>query len=89
LTQDGKKRNRAGRLHCCVPFCRHTTARTEFNEWLCGDHWRLVDLMHRRVYGRQAKRWRRYRLNDNGVAADRLWRWIKRKAIERAMGITG
>ena len=76
------------RLKCCVPFCRHTTGRTEFSEWLCGDHWRLIDLENRRVYGRYAKRWRRYRNIEDGAAADRMWNWLKRKAIERAVGIT-
>ena len=35
-------RPRFARSNCCVPFCRRTS--TLFRgEWLCGDHWRLVD----------------------------------------------
>lgn len=83
------------RLPCCVPFCRRSTARTEFSEWLCGDHWRLVDRRRRRVYGRYMRQWRRYgpeaRVHIDGrvfrAAADRIWRRLKREAIERAAGI--
>jgi hypothetical protein len=74
------------RLACCVPFCRRTTGRTEFVEWICGKHWPLIDHRYRRVYGRAARRWRRYRVG--GERAARLWRRIKRQAIERAAGIT-
>lgn len=79
-----------GRLGCCVPFCRHTTAAwPEADEWICGDHWRLIDKANRQAYGRHAKRWRRFRSQDSGRAARRLWGWLKRHAIERAAGITG
>lgn len=81
------------RLHCCVPFCRRTTAHTEFSEWLCGDHWRLVDRRRRQVYGRYMRQWRRYRGAPSGLsrsehnAAHRIWERLKRQAIERAAGI--
>lgn len=26
---------------CCVPFCRRTSRRCK-DEWICGDHWKLV-----------------------------------------------
>jgi hypothetical protein len=45
-----------GRLPCVVPFCRRTTARADFEQWICGDHWRLIDKARRRVYGR-LRRW--------------------------------
>lgn len=83
-----------GRLACCVPFCRRTTGRTEFREWICGDHWRLIDKAKRRVYGRLGKRWRRYRCDDGWAnlseveRADRIWRRLKAQATERAAGIT-
>ena len=74
-----------GRLMCCVPFCKRTTKRTTGSEWICSKHWRLVDQPHRRVYSR---RWRRYRRDGTGVVqVDRLWFWIKRHAIARAMAI--
>lgn len=28
--------------HCCVPGCRRRSSKFK-SEWLCGDHWRLVD----------------------------------------------
>lgn len=77
-----------GRIACCVPFCRRTTGRTEFSEWLCGDHWRLIDKRRRQVYGRYMRQWRRY---SHGKivpqAVDRIWNRLKREAIERAAGI--
>lgn len=75
------------RLHCCVPFCRRTTGRAEFSEWICGDHWKLIPLPERKVYGRHVKQWRRYHRDDDGTAADRIWERLKRKATETAMGI--
>ena len=75
------------RLRCCVPFCECTTDRTEFSEWLCRNHWPLVSQQHRRVYGRLTKRWRRYHREEDGIRADRIWRVIKRRAIEAAAGI--
>lgn len=71
-------------LRCCVPFCERSTTRTEFSEWLCGDHWKLIERKHRRVYGRYVRQWRRYKICDAPEAASRLWRWMKRRAIERA-----
>jgi hypothetical protein len=74
------------RLTCIVPFCRHTRKDADkFNEWICGDHWRLIEKKYRRVYGRRARRWRRFR--TGGEAGARLWAWMKRRAIERAAGI--
>lgn len=75
------------RLACCVPFCKRTTARAEFLEWICGDHWRLVPLAERKVYGRHVKQWRRYHHADDGAAADRIWERLKRIATEAALGI--
>jgi hypothetical protein len=82
------------RLQCCVPFCRHTRAKLPrdhiFSEWICGDHWRMVDKKYRRVYGRYVRQWRRSGPSEKQTeydAANRLWHWLKRKAIERATGI--
>jgi hypothetical protein len=79
------------RVACCVPFCRRTTAR-QFVEWICREHWLLIDPRKRRVYARQRRRFRRFAGDE--VAAeifdrvtDRLWRNIKREAIERAVGV--
>lgn len=76
------------RIACVVPFCRRTTGRTEFSEWLCGDHWRMVDKPKRRVYGRYMRQWRRYGPTKRmAAAADRIWNRLKREAIEKAAGI--
>jgi hypothetical protein len=74
------------RLGCCVPFCRRTTARAEFDEWICGKHWQMVSKDRRRAYGRRTRQWRRYYTVDDAVMA-RLWAALKREAIERAAGI--
>jgi hypothetical protein len=76
-----------GRLACVVPFCRRTTARADFDEWICGDHWRLIDKVCRQVYGRHLRRWRRYGAAAYGPAATRIWRRMVAQAVERAMGI--
>ncbi len=75
------------RLGCCVPFCRRTTRRVEFAEWICGNHWRLVGKPQRQAYGRLMRHWRRYHRDTDGRRADRLWRRLKAIAIHRAMGL--
>lgn len=77
----------ARRLKCCVPFCRRATKRTEFDEWICGDHWRLIPKNRRRVYGRIVKQWRRYRAKNIGRRGARVWRRLRQIAIERAAGL--
>jgi hypothetical protein len=78
------------RLQCAIPFCRRTTPRRGCAEWICGDHWRLIDPIHRRVYGRRRGRWRRYAPEDDQNRVNALWRlwcFLKRRATERAAGI--
>ena len=77
----------AARIRCVVPYCRRTTARADFDEWICGDHWRLIDKVKRQVYGRYLRRWRRYGSSEYGAAASRIWRRLCAIAIERAGGI--
>jgi hypothetical protein len=75
----------AERLACQVPFCRRTTAASRFpagTEWICADHWRLVDRRRRRVYAR-AKR----QLPERPGVLAMLWSRLKAEAIEAAMGI--
>jgi hypothetical protein len=82
------------RITCVVPFCRRTRGDrkgdpiTPDMEWICGDHWRLVERNRRRAYGRHRRRWRRF--SPEGAedrATWRLWSWLKRRAIERAAGL--
>lgn len=81
----------AARIQCCIPFCRRTRGGRkgdplrDGSEWICGEHWRLVPRRQRQAYGRYAREWRRFGAWE--PAAARLWRWIKRRATERAMGV--
>jgi len=78
-----------------VPFCRRTS--TLFRgEWVCVEHWRMVDPALRRLRGRLVRRWRRLGwLDEPGRwraverAYEGWWRRVKRQAIERAAGIVG
>lgn len=74
------------RLSCCVPFCRRTKQnRGDEKEWICAEHWRAVPRKDRAIYARvkreakAAGRWTE--------AAARIWRRVKRIAIERGVGI--
>lgn len=79
-----------GRVRCCVPFCRKTRKNElGFDEWLCGDHWRLIDKARRQVWGRINRRWRRFGPVKTSPAYGRVWASLKRQAIERAAGIAG
>lgn len=83
------------RRPCEVPFCRRTSTRWP-DEWLCCDHWRLVDrslklyrtrrLKQLRQRAEQTLEWKDWmRLRR---ASHLIWRRMKRQAIERALGIT-
>lgn len=77
-----------GRLRCCVPFCRKSRRNdVGFDEWICGDHWRMVDKSRRQVWGRINKRFRRFGPKKSTPAYCRVWSALKRQAIERATGI--
>lgn len=54
---------------CCVPFCRRTSRRFK-EEWICGDHWKLVP--------RDLKTFRTKRLKQIRLAFD------KAEALRRA-----
>lgn len=71
---------------CCVPFCGRRHRNVEgYGEWCCGPHFGLTDAMARKVYKRMLKR---ERPGFDGVQSrDRIWRRIKRQAVERAAGI--
>lgn len=85
----------ARRLPCCVPGCGRSTLARGFNEWICAGHWSLLPKETRRVYsrakGRTNREWRKF---DPGTAwpkeaaKHRLWNWLKRTAIERAVGLS-
>lgn len=86
------------RISCCVPFCAHTRGDRkgqpplkEGDEWICGDHWRLVSKVLKRRRSK-LKRYRR-RLHPSPKVDrlfeidDRLWLAAKKQAIEKAAGI--
>lgn len=72
---------------CCVPHCKRTTARTEYSEWVCGDHWKGLPRTRRRAYTRAKKRALASVSETDLKCADRLWHRLKATAIERAVGI--
>lgn len=70
-------RPRFARSNCCVPFCRRTS--TLFRgEWLCGDHWRLVD--------RPLKAFRTRRLREAYQECERFWALAQAAQEEFAAG---
>lgn len=89
------------RLLCCVPFCRRTRADDgDFVEWMCGDHYRLVDRRLKTLRSRIRRRcekivrgadyrrgWVHLRVTRAHHTDNLLWDRMKRQAIERAAGI--
>ena len=75
------------RLRCIVPGCSHTRGDrkgdpiTPGMEWICAGHWRLVPRALKAI------RTRARRKGKDRVVLARLWRRIRREAIERALGI--
>lgn len=75
------------RIPCCVPFCRRTRRNDiGFEEWICDDHWRAVPAPMRRVYSRALRRYRRG-VGGYGEPESRLWRRLRRAAVEAAAGL--
>lgn len=84
------------RLNCLVPGCRRTRGDrkgdpvTDGMEWICGDHWRAVRPMRRKLYARARRRERNTLGLERGKAAILcwdLWSALKTEAIERAAGL--
>ena len=82
----------ANRVRCVVPFCTHTRAADKLppthNEWICGNHWRLVGAVTKRRLRLFRMRARRYPHLDYDDILGRLWVKAKAQAIECAVGIT-
>lgn len=75
------------RLTCEVPHCGRTRGQRKgekpiegWEEWICGDHWRLVPKKMRRALSRARREGGRRRFY-------RLWYRCRREAIEVALGI--
>lgn len=52
-------------------------------EFICCKHWQALPLRERKAYMRRQKR----NLDEEVEVRWRLWRWLRRRAIERAVGI--
>jgi hypothetical protein len=84
------------RIKCCVPCCDRT-CRNDGNwlEWICPSHWRRVPKRYRRIHVRALRRMKpglcEILRNEVPVARinvhDRIWRRVKRAAIEHAVGL--
>ncbi len=81
---------------CIVPYCPRTTRTFPLgHEWLCADHWKLVDTAFKRLRTRIIKRAKKRGRFQKWTHRDALeltlmgwWRRAKKQAIERAMGIS-
>ncbi len=80
------------RLPCCVPHCRRTRGDrkgdpvSRYSEWICGDHYKLVD-KELKLRRRQLRR--RHGDTPRGRWADDvMWAKIRKQAIERGLGIS-
>lgn len=85
---------KGARIACLVPGCTHTRGQRkgeapvrEDEEWVCGDHWRLVPRQMRAIKARAFRRAKRSYTPSNVRAALRIWARCKREAIERSMGL--
>ncbi len=79
------------RAQCAVPFCGRTTGRAH-DEWICGDHWKLVSHDTRRRIALHRRRFHKGGASetDKNRAHHFFWSYwdrAKREAIEAAAGI--
>lgn len=87
------------RTRCCVPFCRHSTRPGHppllygRDEFICREHWKLIPKVRRRAFARAQLRTNgaMTSLSDQDIVLavqveNRLWRAMKRVAIETALG---
>lgn len=84
------------KLMCVVPGCPRWSLprlnQTQVGpladtEVMCPEHWRSIPIKFRRIYRRARSV---FFAETNPQTADRcrrLWRWLKRNAIERSVGI--
>lgn len=81
------------RVACIVPFCRRTCSRAwlkerDHEEFICGEHYRLVDARLRSLRRKVEKRMRRAVVPEFlERMSGRLWDKAKAQAIERAGGL--
>jgi hypothetical protein len=82
-------------IRCSVPACerrvRPATLETALGplpdtEVICRMHWQDIPAQKRRLYRRARKAFAQAP-EANAARINRLWRWLKREAIERAVGL--
>jgi len=90
-----------GRIRCAVPYCGHTRGQRKGqpklrrgDEWVCSEHWRLVDPATKHMKRRWERKARKLQPTDKLYEfakrnVDYWWSRCKTEAIERAAGITG
>lgn len=83
-------------LMCIVPGCSHwswprinetSVGPLVDTEVMCPEHWRSIPLTFRRVYRRARKGFFAETSTVSAERCSRLWRWLRRNAIERSVGI--
>lgn len=78
------------RIGCLVEGCRRTARRVdpasgrEWNEWICGNHWRLLTKLEKRVWARFRRQQRRFGERPRPEAYDRIWSAIKTRVRSAA-----
>lgn len=87
------------RLLCAVPGCRRTRKADPelivvegvvidlFEEWICGDHWRVVPHIWRRRNSLVKRRLRNQKTAKLASLGGKIWARCKRDAIESAVGL--
>lgn len=70
----------------CVVLGCHRTSRRFPNEWICGDHWRLVDrekkLLYRRLRRRYDQRWAALKAEHDSHPVDSKARYLVGRRLD-------
>lgn len=84
------RRAAAGRVQCCVPFCRRTTGQP-FAEWICHVHWPMVPRslkaryrLAKRIARRSRDRFGRQIREQEGYFEPQ---WVRVQAARRLSGL--
>lgn len=84
------------KVRCLVPGCRRHVALDDPDdtEGICSKHWPLLPRQRRAIYKTRRRELRlsleRWEIDEAKRLAPivaRLWRWLRRRAIERSIGI--
>lgn len=77
------------KVSCCVVGCgRHGRIAPPDDEWICADHWKLVDRELKQHYRRVRRKMNQFgRFQSLERLSHKLWVQLREQAIERAMGL--